>query len=457
MLMDVLESIATSTQSDRVLPLHLNAADLLWLAQDLPGYPSTFTIQLEFSGHLDRPSWEAALGEALERHPLLRAFIRPAKGGLPCWVAAPERLPPIDWSVEGAPIACPRGEAIDLAHETGLRIWVRLAADRARVLLQFHHACCDGTGAYRFIGDLLAYYGARTTDTDRPPTLAPIQLQMLRSRSERILDPKPIGMRAGLGLAAKILFRRPAPLAVPRAVNPDPIADIFPGFLSRSLDRNETGALRAAANASGVNLNDLLLRDLFLAMEAWNARHDSTHRNRLRVMMPTDMRTADDCEMPAANLTSYTFLTRDVRAWGTPAELLAGIQAETELIKIGRLGTKFMSSISWAAQRGKLLPFLAARNICLATAVLSNAGDPSRRFTAKFARQSGRIVAGNLLLESITGVPPLRAKTRATFSISQYSRRLTVSLRCDPSCLALEHSEELLNEYIGHLLESTGT
>ena len=449
--------LVTATETavrSRILPLHLSAADMLWLAQDLPDYPSTFVISLELSGHIDRPSWESAIAEGLDRHPLLRAFIRPAKGGVPCWVAAPSSLPPIDWSVEGAPITCPSGQAIDLAHETGLRIWIRMDTDSARVLFQFHHACCDGTGAYRFIGDLLACYGAKTARTSQAPILSPVQFSMLRARSERILDRVPIGLRAGSALAWKIFTRLPAPLAAPRAAKRNERHSEFPGFMSRSLDRETTESLRGVAVEQSVTLNDLLIRDLFFAMHTWNQRQDSIDRNRLRIMMPTDMRAAEDCEMPAANLTSYTFLSRDVRHWGTPTELLTSIQAETAQIKRERLGTKFMSSVSWAARRAKLLRFLAARNVCLASAVLSNAGDPSRRFTAKFTRESGRIVAGNLVLEGITGVPPLRPKTRATFSVAQYNRRLTVSVGCDPSCFSMADTEALLNIYVDHLLES---
>jgi hypothetical protein len=174
-------------------------------------------------------------------------------------------------------------------------------------------------------------------------------------------------------------------------------------------------------------------------------------------MMPTDMRESQDCEMPAANLTSYTFLSRKAGHWGSPDDLLATIQAETARIKSYRLGTKFMSAVNWLSQRSKLLPYVASRNICLATAVLSNAADPSRRFTAKFRREAGRIVCGNLRLESISGVPPLRPKTHATFSISQYTRGLTVSLRCDPSCFALKDTAALLDLYIERLRESAIT
>jgi len=205
-------------------------------------------------------------------------------------------------------------------------------------------------------------------------------------------------------------------------------------------------------------LNDLLLRDMFLTMNDWNRQHAPKHCPvRLRIMMPTDMRISRDCEMPAANLTSYTFLTRDINGRVSSDELLSGIQAETQLIKSRRSGTTFMNMVAWASRRRNLLPYLASRNICLATVVLSNAADPSRRFTAKFKREAGRIVCGNLILESISGVPPLRAKTRATFSISQYDRRVTVSLRCDPHSFRPEDTAALLDLYMLRLSQSAGS
>ena len=115
-----------------------------------------------------------------------------------------------------------------------------------------------------------------------------------------------------------------------------------------------------------------------------------------------------------------------------------------------------MLMLAWASAQAVMLPFVLSRNVCLATVVLSNAGDPSRRFTAKFPRQSGRIVCGNLVLEAITGVPPLRVKTRAAFSISQYDRRLAVSLRCDPHYFRLEDTATLLDIYVRRLCQSAG-
>jgi hypothetical protein len=368
----------------------------------------------------------------------------------------------LNWRSEGTPIACPRGEGIDLAREVGLRVWVRQGKERATVVLQFHHACCDGTGAYRFIGDLLAGYGIRTATGDRRPVFGSVEASLLRTRKRRTLGPTTSPGRELRRLAIregwKILAGRPDPL-VPSGAglrNGSPTAD-FPGFLSASLDRTEHQRLRDVAGRRGATLNDLLLRDAFLTIEQWNRRQRPWRPRRpLRIMMPTDLRGGDDFEMPAANLTGYTFLTREVRDCAAPEDLLRSIRNETALIKDQRSGTAFMDTIFAASSVRWLLPFLLSRNLCLATAVLSNAGDPSRRFTARFPRQYGRVVCGNLVLEEITGVPPLRQKTRATLSISQYQRRLSISLRCTPRLFRPEDTAALLAFYVERLRESAG-
>ena len=82
---------------------------------------------------------------------------------------------------------------------------------------------------------------------------------------------------------------------------------------------------------------------------------------------------------------------------------------------------------------------------------MSNIGDPTRRFAAKLPRKDGRVVAGNLLLDDITGVPPLRPHTRATFSVFAYRRKLTISLRCDDKYFSDEDTIRLLETYARHL------
>jgi hypothetical protein len=215
--------------------------------------------------------------------------------------------------------------------------------------------------------------------------------------------------------------------------------------------------LRETAERQGVFLNDLLLRDLFLTLAQWNERQRGRGRRRpICIMMPVDLRTAADYLMPSGNMTGYTFLTRSRRDFGSPDKLLEGIRQQTAAIKHERTGAAWADMAYGASTVRGLLPFLLARNLCFATAVLSNAADPSRRFTATFARKNRQIICGDTILEEINGVPPLRRNTRAIFSISQYGNQLAISLRCDPHYFRVEDTRELLRMYREQLAASAG-
>ena len=238
----------------RVFPLHLSPMESFMLADDQPGYPMTFVVHLQLAGQIDRPAFEAAVAEALQRHPLLRALIHTMKGGLPCWVPLSDPRPAIDWTSDATPANCSTDRPIDLGREIGLRIWCRQGAERATVTFQFHHACTDGTGAYRFIGDCLAGYGVRTAGGQQRPEFGEVDASLLRTRKDRAM-----GLSAGatrfqrtppaLREFWKIFYRQPAPLA-PRgtAARQRPSMD-FPGFVSYSFDRARHERLRSLAGA----------------------------------------------------------------------------------------------------------------------------------------------------------------------------------------------------------------
>ncbi|MCA9242216.1 MAG: hypothetical protein KDA37_18520 [Planctomycetales bacterium] len=451
-------------QEKRLFPLHLSPVEKLMLADDRPEYPMAFVIQLKLTGTIDRPAFEAALDEVLERHPLLYALVRPGKRNIPSWVPSDGPRPTIDWGKEGDPVCCDRGEIINLAEEVGLRIWVRQGAGQVAVVMQFHHACSDGIGAYRFIGDLWAAYGIRTATAGQLPQLSEVDRLALRRRKAPLTNINVLTRSSRTAVksiyeAARIFGvfgGRPVPLNKPRRGTPlGGGAPVFPGIQSHTFDKDQHHQLRNAAGRYGITVNDLLLADMFHAMRRWNEQNRSWFSGRrLRIMMPTDMRGRDDYEMPAANMMSYTFITRNASECDNPESLRLGIRNETALIKHERSGLKFTNTITAASSVRGLLPRLASSNRCLATVVHSNVGDPSRRFTAKLPRQDGRVVCGNLVLEEVTGVPPMRPKTRATFSIFSYRRELTISARCDPHLFSQEHTRELLAIYVQQLSKS---
>lgn len=454
-------SAAVGAGTPRVFPLQLSPLEYAMVADDRPAYPMTYVIQLQLSGQVSTEAFKAATHDALERHPLMRSIIAVRKANRPCWVEAKDIEPLIDCAPEGTPIGCERGEVIDPTQELGVRIWIRQGAERATVLFQFHHANTDGTGSYRFIGDLLAGYGMRTGAAEHRPTYGDLDRQLLRNRTRNTLKlalgPARGFRRSVLRDGWRVVSRRPACVAAPRNGSINGRVSDFPGFVTSSFDRDEHRQLRDAADRLGVFLNDLLLRDLFLTLAQWNERQRGAGRRRpICIMMPTDLRSADDYLMPSANMTGYTFLSRGRRELKSPDALLESIREQTAVIKHERTGAAWADMAYGASTVRGLLPFLLARNLCFATAVLSNIADPSRRFTATFARDSRRVICGDTILEEITGVPPLRRNTRAVFSTSQYGNRLAISLRCDPHYFRREDTEELLQMYCKQLAESAG-
>jgi len=342
-----------------------------------------------------------------------------------------------------------------------LRVWVRQGSERAVVTLQFHHACTDGIGAYRFIGELLAAYGILIEGPTRH-ALSDLDVGLLRGRQMRALGREvPFGLRTtwrAIRYARGVFRNRPVPLALPSSPPPrEGLAEpSFPGFCTFSLDHALHQRLRDVASQKGVMLNDLLLRDLFLTLRQWDPpRTGWFGQPRLRIMMPTDLRETDDLAMPAANMVGYSFLTRQARECVSSDELLLGIGAETSRIKRQRAGADFLEALLTADYVPGLLNWIVPTRWCLSTAVLSNVADPSRRFTCRLPRKGGRAHAGNLVLEDVTGVPPCRPLTRASVSIFQYDRRLTVCLRCDPQLYRLEDSERLLKLYVDQLTHSS--
>ena len=324
----------------------------------------SFVVQVQLAGQVDRTAFTAAVAEALERHPLLRAVIKTAKGDLPCWLPADNPWPDFDWGAEGTPTVCPRGEAIDLRSEIGLRslgppgsgTGYRAAPVPPRLLRWLR-----GLPLYRRpVGGLRPAYGRGGPR----PLLGGVEAKLLRDRTRHALGP---GLATGITLRLRaikagwsLLASRPAAVAPPAATPPDAPTAGFPGFLSFSFDRAEHEQLRGAARRAGGTLNDLLLRDLFLALDRSGGRARSwRRRGRLAIMMPIDLRGTDDYKMPAANMTSYTFLARRARECAAPEALLQGICRETALIKHRRSGTAFMETIMVASKGGVVAAFFA--------------------------------------------------------------------------------------------------
>lgn len=448
----------------RTFPMYVPAIDWYFLSDDSHEYPMSFFLELEFSGTIDREKFDVALKQAIFRHPLLMSIIQPGKHDLPCWTLAPDQMPQVCWGKIGEPIGVEGkayeraaldsdGDFIDIQKTPGLRIWARETVGSVRMTLQFHHSACDGTGAYRFVGDLLACYMQQLPSCDGKVELGdfdPSQLKVRASkmRSIRINDSEWRKLKVALKEAWMHVGTRVTPLKKPDA---QPECKTLPGMVQHEFSAEDLAVMRHEATDQGATLNDWFLCKMFQAARDWNGSYRSG--GKLRLLVPADMRDGNDFEMPACNMTACTFITRRAAEIDDQTTLLESIRHDTLAIKKGIPQRAFVNAIT-SAMQGSLLPWIMNRNKCMATAVVSNAGDPSRRFTCKLPKQRGKVHCDEFTLESITGVPPLRRHTRSTLSVSTYGRKLVVSMRCDPYLFTRDDSQQLLDRFCKRLQPS---
>jgi len=447
-----------------IFPLPLTVFEDYLRLDDRPAYPMTIPVEIEFLGEVLPAEFEAACEEAIQRHPLFSCLLDTATKPLPSWKYCPEARSPIDWGGLEKPRLCPNGEQIDLTREAGIRVWVRSGEGRTVVTLQCHHSVCDGIGVFRFIGDLLGAYGIRTVEPGGSLTkLPPVKADRLLRRGQfPFQPPEPItriqAARATLREAILWFWRRPAPLGVPPSSRRATFTAIpFPGMLAHRFSRAETDRLRQVARHNKVSLNDLLTRDVFLAIRDWNARlGPQPPGDWLRVNMPVSLRSGIHEAMPATNVMSYTFLTRRVADCVDPEQMLRSIHWETEIIKRWNLGLYFIGGLSVAHKIPGLVRLFTNSRRCFCTAVHSHMGDLHRRFGVQFPEREGYLVIGNLMLQRLTATPPIRPNTRAAFFTSHFAGQLTAALRCDPHLFSLDDGQRLLDDYVRRLHTSAG-
>jgi NRPS condensation-like uncharacterized protein len=352
---------------------------------------------------------------------------------------------------------------IDLYREPGLRTWVVEQEDETAVWLQIHHACCDGLGGLRFAEDLLVAYDHRTRAVAGSANFRPLDPRRLRGRAKflgQFLRRLP-QQATGLFGVRDFLRNRPTPLlpaadcgtrtCTATATTP---ATGWPLYLTAQLSHSETAALKAEARARGVSVNDLLARDLFLALDSFHEEHgEGSSGDCLRMSVPVNLRLAADRETPAANLVSMVFLDRCKRDFADSAALLEGIHQQMNRVKRRRLGLTFVLVLALSRRLGMLRKMVQDKK-CAATTVLTNM--PAPLADAPLPRREGRIVAGNAELQRIEALAPLRPFTTTAFSAHSYAGQLTLTGSFDDRFLGPADCRVLLERFAARVRTSAG-
>jgi hypothetical protein len=355
-----------------------------------------------------------------------------------------------------------RTASIDLFLGPGLRVSARQLDRETELVLQFHHSCCDAIGALRFVEDLLVAYTAAIGDFAKPTPFRPIDDQRLLDRARVGMTPKKLlGMvhKQAVGLLGtrQFLMRRPVPIQpITMESATAALPGDFPSAHAHHFSESETAGLMATAREAGTTVNDLLCRDLFLALGDFRAKRELGDGSEwLRLSIPMNLRHRDDQQMSAANVVSMVFLDRRPPDFADGQALLRGIGREMRSIKKNQLGLTFPLALRFTrclpGAIGRLRR-MSKQQVCRVTTVLSNLGQPLR--DVPLSRRDEKIVAGGMILERLEFLPPVRPYTMAALGASTYANRLQIALHFDARCLTTVDAEALLHAYVDRLHKS---
>jgi hypothetical protein len=429
------------------------------LTDDRPAYPMNIFARLHFTGHLDRTTLETAFHDSVKRHPLFCALVRKVGKNRFEWIDGSHVPHQIHWIDASAGAAEPRVSPIDLRREPGLRLWVVNDRQGSVVLIQAHHACCDGVGAFGWLVDMFRAYAALVgTARGRKGTRGP-DFELLRTRGSSGLT-----WREKLGILGRYVrlvpsvFRtvRHRPLALvptpPRIEDTSP-ADEYPASYTQSIAADEFAALKASASGRQVGLDELLVRDLFLALADWQSRHAPGACEGLRrIWVPMNLRTMAHRWLPATNMVGTVFFDRSQDHLADPQRLLDGLRWEMQLIRTRRIDHMLLFSMRMMKALTGSVRVFAPADRCTATCLLTYLGSPLAHLPTP--HDEGRVVLGSAVLEKAEMLPPLRPYTYGGFDIFEYCNKMWVTLHYDPRPITRAQAEDLSATFLRHIRAS---
>ena len=432
----------------------------------------TSLLVLCVNGELRADLFESALVRAIQSHPLLSAIVSPGDRLSQCkWVPSSHANDFIQFKPWDDDWESPWSDPIDLQSEPGIRVCIRQAANQSEIRFFFHHACCDGIGALRLIEDTLVGYDQ---GTGGEATLRPLKPSALDDRDTQ--PPRVMSLARGIWQSViirphrvvQLLFRQPAPIAAPESPFSETIVSEQAVAAKRQsvedlktlpvhvCSTGETEALSNHAKSKGVSLNELLVRDLMVALYGWNQNSRRPSKQSLRILIPVSLRDSRHREMPAANCVSMTYITAAHHTLEDPESLLADISRQIKFIRRWQIEYSWNQSTALIAS-SRILTRLTRKRAQgrIATTVFSNLGRVFKQ--ANLKRRGGKIVSGGLEVESIHAVPPLGQNLSAAFACHFYNGRLNLAMNYAQDSFDGDQADSLLMTFVKQLQSTAET
>ena len=451
-------------------PLLLSDFEYYMFVDDRPSHPMVFVMVVFVGGCLQQLPFAAAVQESLNAHPLFRCQVRRVFPLSWAWKIQPESSEVLEWHSAEQPVQLNdpvRIRSIDLTRQCGVIVEVCHSVVSSRIVFYLHHACCDGIGGLQFISEVLARYGQKTAAAGekRPDFETPHALSLLNrevfdtGKSATVRHQRSRGKI--FGKIRRLLGRRPSvllPLSHVSTEATDRSAEAARAIQSRVLPRSINSGLRAAALRNGVTVNDLCIREMLLQIHAWNLRSGKVRGNPwLRISVPVSMRTSEHQHLPACNMVSYAFVTRRDSECLDEQKLLESIHQQTEDVLFNRSGIVALRFLGLLRKIPGLMSLMLGLKSCFCTVVLANVGDVRKRFSGRFPLMDGRWKAGDVVVQHICGVAPVRPNTRAAVTIGEYAGDLSIHLRTDSTAIGPQDSERFLEEFSERLVKRAGS
>ena len=411
-------------------------------------HPLRCVVELEFQGVTDRDAIQTAAQQVARRHPLITARIRKHRRyGLETfsWHLDPEAALELDWEeMDHAKLFPPPSAGTDIRADDRFHLVVSTTSTRSRWMFSFPHARMDGVGFESVSHELMLFY-AHALDPEQPLELPDVPVESLWIRklpgdaaSAGCCKWRRFGSR--LSVALQTVRRRPVRLSGSAQLDPDFPADRQATSIAFRLAPDELTRYRQQGK-----LNDLLIRDLFLAIQCWREKRFLTRpKDWIRIAVPYDCRSRRDPALPACNAMSLIFMDQQHGDLEDARTLLSRISDQMQIIRREKYYTLFIRSLRcypWLSallKRWRIHP-----NRQAATACFSNLGRIYRKSALPRDAAGGKLRAGNLVLDKVLPWTPAFPYVDVCFCACEYAGTFRIQLRYDPQVLTLEDAEDL--------------
>ena len=460
---------AQAVLESKIFPLALTPLEkyLYWDKHDRLEMVAFYEMYFEGPLRLDwlRPS----LTTAVHRNPLFACTISEQDGEL-YWEYDSQFQPQLLLEEESSILEEDWPRTFDLRHEKGCRFWYQErqvnSEIRSRLLLQIHHAVCDGIGTRRFVAEACTAYAAthdKQTSTENSKSqfqLGKVNLQSLENRFE--LGPPAQGLTTWQRIknARYFHFATPRPLLgsvsdaatsnsgpdgkVEKATTPnEPLRH-------RILSRDASQRILEKTRIRDVSVNEVALALLFKQCYAWNSsRGDRNSKNRIRILMPYEFRSRVDLLLPACNRLSFAFLGRTYKQCQDLDHLLSSVKNEIADIKQSRLPMDFIEALKLGTQYPKAFQWIIRKSPSMATAILTYTGDLLRGLKSRFPEANDARIIGDGRLTNVMGAPPVKQNSNIAICLSINWGQLCISAAWNRHVLTSKDCEQFLEEYEG--------